>query len=125
MTPTPEEIIAICLDNSWDPDGGYWYGFGGTVTPRQLRDAFEQVHTALAASQERVRELEKELSRERKRGRIRARIIEVYYRCTNYFVGRYSVYDRKQHDKTPYALRRGRRHKTHANGETDQQLYHK
>jgi len=57
MTPTPEEIIAICLDNSWDRDGGYWYGFGKTVTPRQLRDSFEQVHTALAASQERVREL--------------------------------------------------------------------
>ena len=57
---TPEEIIAICLDNSWDRDGGYWYGFGKTVTPRQLRDAFEQVHAALAASQERVRELEAE-----------------------------------------------------------------
>jgi hypothetical protein len=42
---------------------------------------------------------------ERKRTRFRARIIEVYFRCANYFVGRYrNIYDGRQHDKTPAAL---------------------
>ena len=116
MTPTPEEVLArhTFEGELWVPDN-----------LRGAQSVCRDLYAAVAASQERVQQLEKQLSKERQRGRIRARIIEVYYRCTNYFVGRYSVYDRKQHDKTPYALRRGRRHKTHANGETDQQLYHK
>src|SRR3990167_790922 len=47
---------------------------------------------------------ERAIKAERTRSRIRARVIEIYYRCMHYFVGRYrNIYDDKRHDKTPRA----------------------